>query len=1760
MLPHIPGYRLTQELHLSSRTQVYRGYRETDQHAIILKTLNPDHPDMRGLVRLRREHRILSALQMPGVAWVHGQEPRRNHAALVFEDCGAEPLSEQLPPGRPLPLEDFFKVAIASARLLSQVHQHAIHKNLSPWTILWNPRNDSLRFIGYGDASEFMREPQIVRHPKLPIDALPYVSPEQTGRLNRGLDYRTDFYSLGITFFRLLSGQLPFAASEALDWIHCHLAQPAPPLPSLNPEIPETLSAIVLKLLAKSPEDRYQSARGLLWDLSECQRLWLDTGDIAPFALATHDVAAQFHIPRRLYGRDADAQRIMREFQAAAMGNPGFVLVSGPAGIGKSVLVYDVLRGIVDYNGYFLRGKFDQFRSDRPYAALSRALGDLVMQLMAESEERLAHWKAALLDALGPNGRIATDLVPEFARIIGPQPPLAELNPTEEQNRFLATVRTLISVFARPEHPVVLFLDDLHWSDVSTLTLLRSLLDSQDRMGLLLIGAAREDEVDAAHPLALTLEEIAASRDVVRVTLEPLSEETLNRFVADALQTDPAKTRALGAVVHRKTAGNPFFAGELLRTLHMDGLLTFDSAAGHWTWDLEGVIQAPISDDIVSFMLSRLQRLPEGAQQLLRLAACLGSGFDLGVLAILVGQTPSAVAAAIWPAISAGVIVPQNEGFLVLSGGDHDEAPSELPCHFLHDRVRQAAYALIPETERTRTHLNIGRTLQTHGGAEEQRTRASEIVRHLNVGRAHLTESTERLDLARLNLDAARKAKESAAYQSAFELLSVARELLPSDAWEAQFDLAFEISTLYAACAHLCGEFAIADACCEELLSRCRTTLAKAEIRAMIAAQHNFSGQMEEAIAEGIRALDLLGISLSEKPSTATVALELLRTKSALGLRKPEALDGAPQVTDPAVRLAMKILVDFIPPSYLSGNSTLFATTVLKQATLSLRHGNCVESASAYSSYAALLAGLGDLEGAYDFGRLALRLTDQFDAVESRCRTLVLYGLFSHSWSQPWATLSTWFKASVEAGLKSGDFLFMSFACGYVHLWDPTVDLETAIAESRTYLALCRQTRYQNALDAALLAHQFWRALRGETEDPLSLSDSDFDEEACLARMRQDGYTSGLAIRALFKLQLACFHQDAERAWQALAEAERIIQALAGSPYMVDYTVYGFQAAALMAARKAPQAAAARRRMRKLHRRMQAWARHCPENFAHHERLMRAERAHLGGKTAEAARLFEQAVQSAHASGFLRDEARANEAAARFYLAHGLERAAQAYLLAARDAYLRWGAHAKVRDLDRRHGGDALSGVAGAPTGALGEEPLQRLHLGHVPALVESGMLDLATVWKATQAVSSEVILDRLLATLISTAKESAGAQRAVLLLDAGDDAVPRLVIQAESHENGILRVLQAEALGDDSRLPVSLVRYVARTQSPVLLSDAARSGLYSRDSYVQAKQARSILALPIVNQGVLLGVLYLENAILKGAFTPERLSVLQILAGQAAVSLQNVQTAERSAYLEAERQVKESYARELEARVDARTRELKQAYDQLVELDRLKANFLSVVSHELRTPLTSIQGYSEFLEDGLEGELSEGQADFVRQIQLGTQHLTRLVDDLLDFARVEAGSLKITRAQTDLSRRILDAVESLSPALRERRLTLKTVLLPEPVWVQADPGRITQVLLNFLSNALKFTPQGGTVTVSLQTTSEEVRVEVSDSGIGIAAEHLPRLFQKFFQVDSSTTREQGGTGLGLPIAKSIIEAHGGRIGVESTPGQGSTFWFTIPR
>jgi predicted ATPase/class 3 adenylate cyclase/GAF domain-containing protein len=1472
----VAKYELNETLYQSSRTTIHRGVRTTDDVRVVIKLLGGDYPRPRDSAQLRREFRVARQLRAPGIIDVYALEPWGNGLALVQEDFGGMSLAGQAQQDAGVPLDTFFAIAVPITRVLAHVHLQVVHGDVSPANVLWNPATHDLRLIDFGASSEIRREARRMFPEDLPETSLPYVAPETSGRMNRDFDQRADLYSLGAMFYELLTGRQPFAAKDRGEWIYAHLSrQPRAPH-EIAPGCPEALSRIVLRLMAKNPEDRYQSARGLLSDLEECQKRWAAKGAIDLFPLGRRDAESQLQLPQRLFGREGEVQTLQRAFHEVAGGATRVVVVSGEAGIGKSALVNECRRTISQLNGYFAEGKFDQSERHAPYQALAEAFRQLVVQLLSEPEESLARWADELREALAPNGQLIVDLVPAIERVIGPQPPVAPGNPVEEQNRFQATVTSLVRTFARSDHPLVLFLDDLQWSNAPTLSLLKRLLADRPGGSLLLIGAYRDDEVDERHPLTALLSEIGRTQSVEHIRLTPLEPAVVSGLLREALSTSShPQTIELAKVLCDKAHGNPLVLGELLCRLNRDGGIFFDADRGAWTWDLDR-IRRVTGGDAVDLMLRRLLDLSAETQTWLRLAACLGASFDLDTLAIVAEGTPSAAAEGLSQAVRDGLLLRVSDDYRVARGKDEgvltDTVPFDGQYQFQHDRVQQAAYALIPEPERKREHLRIGRLLLERTPSAKREERLIAIVQHLNEGAALLETDAQRLELSSLNLAAARKANASVAYAPAFKLLKVARSVLPANAWEAAFTLAYDVYSMSAACAYLVGELGEAAALCQDLLRKARTRLEKAQVFAMQLTQLTYCDRMEEAIEAGLRGLRLLGIRVGAHPATATIVKELLLAKAALGGRPVAKLEDAPEITNPEVRLCMRILIDFIPPAYLTGNDRLFAAVVLKQVRLSLRHGGGAESAAAYASYVVLLAGLGDLKSANEFGLLAVRLTERYKATESRCRNLVLSALFGQSWSRPWRELRPCFQEAVRAGLESGDLLFAAYACGWIHLWDPDLDVRTAWDEGRKYLGTIAKTDYQNARDAAELSQQFWTNLLGHTKDRLSLSDDQFDEEACQARMARVSNVSGGGIHALYRIQICLFYEEPERGFDVIREARALVRALAGSPYMVEYCLHAFLVCASIPDGGA-DVRAARRHVRRLHGMMKKWARHNPENFGQYLVLMDAEWARLTGDVAGATRLYDAAVTAARKGAFARYEALANERAAHFFVGQGSERIAAVYMREARYHYARWGATAKVEFLDERYA-RLLGGVPES-------------HEGDVSPRngVGGSTLDLATVLNASQAISEEVILERLLERLAAIVRENAGATRVSLLLRE-QEGLP-LLVQAETREGGPTEVMQRHPL-EGADLPLSIIRYVDRSGEPLVLADAAREREFIDDPYFREHAARSMLALPIVHRGEALGVLYLENDLASGAFTDERLTTLRMLSSQAAISIQN--------------------------------------------------------------------------------------------------------------------------------------------------------------------------------------------------------------------------------------------------------------------------------
>lgn len=1485
----LAGYRAGAPIHRSGSRTIYQATRLRDGLPVIIKTLDAEYPSKLSVAELRREFQIVKRLQaVDGVVRAHALESFGNgNVAIVLEPFGRSLAQEMAAQDRhAFALARCLKIAITLAELLDRLHgRDVVHKNVEPGSILIDSA-DTVRLIDFRIASELSLERQQYASSKRLEGRLPYMSPEQTGRLNRELDYRSDYYSLGVTLFELLTGRLPFHAETVLEWVHSHISKLPPSPGEFDPAIPEAVSAIVLKLLAKNPEERYQSSYGLIEDLGRCQRELAQTGTITAFTLGQRDVSRKFQIPQKLYGRDAELAVLLALFERVAAGSSEFCMVAGYSGIGKSALVNDISKPLVREKGYLIQGKFDQFQRSTPYSALAVAFRSLVQQLLAEPQERQQAFRERLLAAVAPNAQVLIDLIPDLERIIGPQPAVSQLPPLEAQNRFQLAFVSLVRVVAG-ELPLVIFLDDLQFSDASTLNVIRWLATARDLNHLLLIGAYRSNEVDVGHPLRLALDDIKETRSINELPLRALDLASVEQLLADTLRTDVASCRPLSELLHERAQGNPFFLTEMLKELAQARAIFFAPDAGRWRWDMAAVRGARLAGNVVDLVITNLRRLEPETQRTLQLAACIGNTFDLRTLSIIHEKSMAETSNEFLPALQRHLVVPLNDDYKLV--GDTDEAlapegadePGLNPTYrFQHDRVQQAAYALIDDAHKPMLHLSVGRLIRRHASAEEQDQRLVDIAGHLNKGRNLIDDAAERHELARVNLAAGVRSLRSSAYENALGFLRIGHELLPRDAWTGDYDLAMKLTTELQLCAYLTARFEEAESWIEEMLAHARTNLEKAEILSLRTRQYATMGKMEASIQAAIAGLALVGIRITESPSRAAIARERASVGRNLAGRQIADLISAPVLTDPVAAVSIRLLMEIFPAAFLSGSGNLFPYLVLKSVNISLRSGNSPESAFAYAGYGMLLCGaLDDPALGYEFGKLAVAMNDRNDDIALKSRVIYVYAMFVHHWSNHWSSMTSWFRRGIESGHQSGDLLYLAYSAQDCIIWDPRLDLETAEREHANYMKVVRDCAYQDSLDSGTLFLQMQRNFLGLTDGPYSLSDAGFDEQRCLDGMRQRKFMTGVANYHIYQAEICFFHGNTAKALRHVREQDRLIASAMSLPQLVRFYIVAFLTlAASMPAMSAAERSETRKRMDADLKRMTRWAAHCPDNFLHLQFLMQAELSRLDGRADTALSLYEQAIDAAHSSEFSRDEAMANELAARHLLAQQRRKAAEGYLHAARHLYDRWGARRKVEQLDQefgqlpRHPASGRDGKSGMTTGA---------------AAVESASLDLASLMKASQAISGELVLEQLWATTMRIMLENAGGQRGCFVVrkdgqlvieglsEVGAEAVPQPSLAMDSPEGA-------------RALPISIVYHALNTNSPVVLHDAAGAGRFARDAYVLARKPQSVLCIPLIRQGKIEAVIYMENFHTAGVFTEERVEVIKLLAAQVFVSVEN--------------------------------------------------------------------------------------------------------------------------------------------------------------------------------------------------------------------------------------------------------------------------------
>ena len=1526
-------YQVTQELFETRYSYLYRCQHKQDSSSVILKALKNRFPTHEEIAFFRREYNIIQSLtaEIEEVIRPLRLEEYGNNVIMVMEDPGGD----LLPHLRSrLDLRAFLQIAVRMVEILGKIHQRKIiHKDIKTSNILWNPENGSLKIIDFSISTKLLNERPELQNARFMEGTLGYISPEQTGRMNRSIDYRTDYYSLGVTLYELLTGFLPFRSEDAMELVHAHMAKaPCPPhqimeeipiAPNSIHDIPPVISDIIIKLMHKAPEHRYQSIYGLKSDLQRCLELLESKGKIIEFEIGTQDISDYFQVPQKLYGREKEVETLMQVFEEVSEGATEVMLVSGYSGVGKSALVNEIHKPIVRQKGYFIHGKFEKFQHTDPYSAIIHSFRQLVYQLLQEPDLRLQFWRERLKEALGANGQIIVNIIPELEKIIGAQPALQELNPTESRNRFLFTFENFVKIFACAEHPLTIFLDDLQWSDPASLQLLEYLIGCQDLRYFFLIGAYRDNEVHCGHPLVLSINEIEKNKAVHRLFIRTLSEANVNKIVADTLHCNYEDSQDLGGLIYRKTGGNPFFVTELLKTLFQDGRINFNQEQGKWDWDVERILQIQVSDDVVEFISERLKELPEETQNSLKLAACIGHFFDFKTLALIEARSPEKTAEALWTAMEKGIIIPLNNNYRLLHAWTSRTGETfpdfEVNYQFQHDRVQQAAYAMIKEERRKAVHLQIGRLMLDTKGQNE---RVIDIVRHLNQAIELIQDINEKGKLIELNLAAGKKAKASNAHSPALQYFKTAYALLSKNAWQENYSLIFEILKLYSECAYLCGEFDEAEKNCEILLHRAKTKQEKAEIKEMQSAHYTFLGKMDSAIQAGIAGLRYLGIKLPERPHAFAILIEITIIKWKLKYRLTEELLERPIIHEPEIKLAMRLLFGFIPPAFISGRYELFALAVLKKTNISLKYGNCPESAAAYIGYAILLAAMGNLQGAYDFGNLALRLNERFDDPRWKSLTFVLYTLFCHGWKEPRHTFPHWFKKAIEAGLQTGDLLYMAHACFYINLWNPYINIPTAIEEGQKYIALIEQTKYKEALATTQLAQQRWLCLAGRTAEPVSFNDAGFNENDYLSHLKKAKYFSGIAIYYIYKMQICYLHEDYQTAVQCIYATDKIIKTLLGSAFMEEFCLHAFLTiAALLPEQKFYDKKKAWRRLQREYKRMRHWAMSCPVNYLSQKILMQAEIARLSGKHAQAVKLYGEAIEAAEKNDYTYYKALCNELAARFYQEQGAPRVAIFYLRDAIYYYNSWGAVAKGTQLEQKYFSLLTNGVT-----STSNISTTSTHMQIALPSESREMLDLSTIIKVSQTISREIHLNGLLEKIMNIVIENAGAQQGFLLLNSDSGWIIAAEGSVEKKNSLLPLCVSVEHSG---RIAKSIFHYTLRTGHNVVINDASQEEQYAGDPYIVENCPKSILCYPILSQGKIVGIWYLENNLIQGAFTAERLKILKLLSGQIAISLENAQIYQKL----------EELNKNLEQKVQERTQQLKNKNRQLMDSIRYARN-----------------------------------------------------------------------------------------------------------------------------------------------------------------------------------------------------------------------------
>ncbi len=1463
----IPGYSLEEVIFESSRTRLWRGKRQSDGLLVLIKGAASSEQNAQELAEMRHEHEITRALEIDGVLRAEELVQCENGWALILENTEGLPLRKLMDTAR-LELPDLLKIALSLAGILEEVHRQGIlHKMINPFNIFVDPASGTVKLTGFGLATRLPKENLTTLSPRLSGETLPYISPEQTGRMNRVLDYRSDFYSLGATLYELFSRRVPFGSREAMEIIYAHIARQPLPLDEMEPQVPRVLSRLVMKLVAKRAEARYQSHSGLIADLLACVEQLEMQGSLSDFPLGRHDMPEELQIAPGLYGRKDEIAALENALERVSQGATEMVLISGSAGVGKTALVGEIHRSVAQKNGYLISGKFDQLRHNIPYSALIQALRGLIREVSVEEKSGMERWKSRIRAALGPNGQLVTRVIPELEQVIGPQPPLPEMGALESRNRFTTVLLDFIFIFCEKTHPLVIFLDDLQWMDADTLKLVERFAQDPERKPLLFLGAYRDNEVEADHRLMISREVIKKTGQPVQtIPLKPLNPENISQLLVHTCHCRPEKAKPLAELLVRKTGGNPFFVSQFLTVLSEKELIHYSPEEKRWTWELAAIEFLAVTENVVALLIDRLHRFSSETRKLLSLAACIGNTFDLESLELISGEGSGEIDENLLPALETGLIL----GFSRAPELDNPTAGASAESgsfKFLHDRVQQAAYALIAQKEKQTVHLQIGQALLKQYVPGKRDALLFDIVHHLNLARRAKDKWKDRSQLAELNLEAGRQARAASAFEQALEYFTLGLDLIGATAWKRQYPLTLSLHEEATEMSWLCSRFELMERLAGAVKDNAREDPDLANVYLCLIKAYTNQGELKKAMETGAEILEKLGCQLS-RLSPGQWQQILVQIKSGLAGKSVEHVMRFEPLTQPHAEDIVHVLYRLHVAYGLTGmtlDDGLWQPIASKRISFLLNHFHPKYSPEFYITLGSIYCQfMQDFEFGYELGHLSIQLMEALDLKEINCRVSGGFNGAIRSYREPLsATLEPLLEAH-KMEIEIGDFYNagiyavarcrIAFICGKELNW-----LKGELSSLKVALEKI------DFIIGFSMTEMLTKAVVILMEEPATLSSDIMDQ---YDRGTDEAYQPPeQSCFNYLKLVLLYLFEEYEAARETVFEMITLMKTYKDP--LADYWANCYLSLTLLAVYGQGSEGEKEEILTQVHdhqETLEKLARCAPPNYLHKYHLVEAERMRvLEGESDAILSHYEQAIALARESEFIHEEALANELAARYLLNQGQSAAAGSYLRSALKKYEAWGAKRKVAHLKSRYPGLIANDRAEATS--------------------PSANLDLGTMLKASEAISSTLELEPLLEILLGILMENAGAQTAALILETEGQSLIAARGSAEQVECFLPLSLPVEKA---QSLSLSVISWVKQTREHLVLDNASREERFVEDDYIKRKRPKSILCAPITHKSSLSGIIYLENNLVEGAFTSQRLEVIKHLTSQIAISLEN--------------------------------------------------------------------------------------------------------------------------------------------------------------------------------------------------------------------------------------------------------------------------------